>query len=164
MPIAPIKVKLNNFLILIFQVIIMKLTQYTRPRNLLSNKRFSEIMDEFFNEAIHNGNSSFVPGIDISETEDQFLITAEIPGIEKENIDITLNNGRLTISGERSFSEEEEDKKFHRVETKFGSFRRAFHLPENIDEDSIDASYNNGLLDISINKIEANKNKKIEIS
>lgn len=142
----------------------MKLMQYSRPRNLLMNKRFSEIMDEFFNEAVHTGNGSFVPGIDISETDEQFLITAEIPGVKKEDIDINLENGQLTISGERSFKEEEEGKTFHRVETKFGSFRRSFHLPDNIDKDSIDASYNNGLLDISINKTENKVKKQIEIS
>ncbi len=141
----------------------MKLIEYTKPRNLLTNKRFSDIMDEFFNEAVHNGGGSFVPGIDISETDEQFLITAEIPGVKKEDIDINLENGQLTISGQRSFKDEEEGKTFHRVETKFGSFRRSFRLPDNIDEDSIDASYKNGLLNVSINKTESAK-KQIEVN
>lgn len=142
----------------------MKLTRYTRPRNLLMNKRFSDIMDEFFNEAINTGNGSFVPSIDISETDDQFIITAEIPGVKKEDININLENGRLSISGKRSFKDEEEGKTFHRVETKYGSFNRSFQLPDNVDEDSIDASYDGGLLDISINKTENDKKKEIEIS
>lgn len=142
----------------------MKLMQYTRPRNLLNNRRFSDVMDEFFNEAVHNGKSSFTPGIDISETDDQFLITAEIPGVDKDDINIKLENRRLTISGERSFKDEEEGKTYHRVETKFGSFRRSFQLPENIDEDSIDASYKNGLLEVSVAKVESNQKKEIEIS
>lgn len=142
----------------------MKLIEYTRPRNVLRNKRFSDIMDEFFSEAIHNGKGSFVPSIDISETEDQFLISAEIPGVKKDDIDINLENGRLTISGERSFKDEEESKKFHRVETSFGSFRRSFQLPDNIDEESIDASYQDGLLNIGITKAENKSKKKIEIS
>ncbi len=142
----------------------MKLINYTRPRNLMMNKRFSDIMDEFFNEAVHTGNGSFVPGIDISETDEQFLITAEIPGVKKEDISINLENGRLSLSGKRSFKEEEEGKTFHRVETKYGSFNRSFLLPENIDEDSINASYEDGLLNISINKTENKVKKQIEIS
>ncbi len=142
----------------------MKIINYTRPRNLMMNKRFSDIMDEFFNEPIHTDNGSFVPGIDISETDEQFLITAEIPGVKKKDIDINLEKGRLSISGKRSFKDEEEGKTFHRVETKYGSFNRSFHLPDNIDEDSIDASYEDGLLKISIDKTENEEKKQIEIS
>lgn len=138
--------------------------QYTRPKNVLSNKRFSDIMDEFFSEAANTGEGSFVPGIDISETDEQFIITAEIPGVKKDDISIGLENSRLTISGERSFNSEEEQRKFHRVETKFGSFRRSFQLPDNIDEDSIEASYQNGMLNVEINKTQNEVNKQIEIS
>lgn len=142
----------------------MKLMHYSKPRNILSQKGFSYLMDELFNENLNTGNGSFTPGIDISETDDQFLITAEVPGVKKEDINVNLENGRLTISGERSFKEEEKDKKFHRVETKFGSFRRSFQLPDNIDEDSIDASYTDGMLRIGITKTENEEKKKIEIS
>ncbi|HLR33552.1 MAG TPA: Hsp20/alpha crystallin family protein [Fodinibius sp.] len=142
----------------------MTLIRYNRPGGNLMSKRFSDIMDEFFNDAVHARRNSFTPGIDVSESDNQFLISAELPGMKKEDITIDLENGRLTISGERNFKEEEEGKKFHRVETQYGSFSRSFQLPDSIDEESIEASYKDGLLNISINKDEEKAKKQIEIS
>ena len=141
----------------------MKLMRYTQPRINGNNKRFSDIMDEFFNDAVSANNDSFVPSIDVSETEDQFVIEAELPGMAKDNININLENGRLAISGERRLESEEEGKTFHRVENKYGSFNRSFQLPDNIDEESINASYKNGLLHISIQKSASKVKKQIEI-
>lgn len=142
----------------------MTLMRYTRPNRNVTSKNFSDIMDEFFNDVVNDRRDNFVPSIDISETEDQFMITAELPGMSKEDIDISLENGRLAISGERSFKNEEKDKKFHRVETKYGAFERSFQLPDNVDAESISATYENGLLNISINKSEDKVKKQIEIS
>jgi len=138
--------------------------RYNRPDNDVTSKRFSDIMDEFFNDALSARRDNFVPSIDISESDDSFLISAELPGMSKEDIDISLENGRLSISGERSFEKEEKNKKFHRVETKYGSFERSFQLPDNVDEESISASYENGLLNITIEKSEQEVKKQIEIS
>jgi HSP20 family protein len=120
-------------------------------------------MDEFFNDAVSARRDNFVPNIDISETDTQFLISAELPGMKKDDIDISLENSRLSISGERSFENEEEGKKFHRVETKYGSFNRSFQLPDNVDETSIQAKYEDGLLNITIDKSEEKVKKQIEI-
>ena len=128
------------------------------------SKRFSDIMDEFFNDAVNTRQDNFVPGIDIAETDNQFEISAELPGMKKEDINISLDNSRLTISGERSFKEEEEGKTFHRVETSYGSFNRSFQLPDNVDEESINASYEDGLLNITIAKREDKVKKQIEIN
>lgn len=141
----------------------MTLMRYSKPKDPLS-KNFSDIMDEFFNDAVRSRRDSFVPSIDISETDDKFVITAELPGMNKDNIDINLENNRLSISGERSLKKEEEGKKFHRVETQYGTFERSFQLPDNVDEDSISASYENGMLNITIDKSEEEVKKKIEIS
>ncbi len=141
----------------------MTLTRYTRPDTVMS-KRFSDIMDEFFNDAVSDRRGNFIPSIDISESEDQFLISAELPGMNKEDINISLENNRLSISGERNFEKEETGKKYHRVETSYGSFERSFQLPDNVDEKSIKASYENGLLNISIDKSEDKVKKQIEIS
>ncbi|HKK43898.1 MAG TPA: Hsp20/alpha crystallin family protein [Balneolaceae bacterium] len=127
------------------------------------SKRFSDIMDEFFNDAVAARRDSFVPSIDISETDNQFLISAELPGMKKEDININLENGRLSISGERNFENEEKGKTYHRVETKYGSFNRSFQLPDNVDESSINAKYEDGLLNISIDKNEEKVKKQIEI-
>lgn len=142
----------------------MTLVRYNRPNRNVMSKNFSDIMDEFFNDVVNTNRESFVPGIDISETDNQFLISAELPGMKKDDIDISLDNGRLTISGERKFEKEEEGKTFHRVETRYGSFNRSFQLPDNVDEESINAKYENGLLNISIDKAEDKVKKKIEIS
>lgn len=141
----------------------MTLMRYNQPNSDLMSKRFSDIMDEFFNDVVSARRDNFVPSIDISETADQFLISAELPGMKKDDIDISLENGRLSISGERSFEHEEDGKKYHRVETKYGSFNRSFQLPDNVDEGSINAKYEDGLLNITIDKAEDKVKKKIEI-
>jgi len=142
----------------------MTLMRYSKPGKNALDKNFSDIMDEFFNDVVNDRRGNFVPSIDISETDNQFQISAELPGMNKEDIDISLENGRLAISGERSFENEEKDKTFHRVETKYGSFERSFQLPDNVDEESISATYENGLLNISIDKSEDKVKKQIEIS
>lgn len=78
----------------------MKLIQYARPQNRLAHKSFSDIMDEFFNESLKTDKDSFWPDINISETDEQFTITADLPGVNKEAIHINLEDGRLVISGE----------------------------------------------------------------
>lgn len=142
----------------------MTLMRYTRPGSDLMSKRFSDIMDEFFNDAVKARQDSFVPGIDISETDDKFLINVELPGMKKDDIDVSLENGRLTISGERKFEKEDKGKTFHRIETSYGSFNRSFQLPDNVDEESVKATYEDGILNISIDKAEDKVTKKIEIS
>lgn len=128
------------------------------------SRNFSDLMDEFFNDVVNTGRDSFVPGIDISETDEQFEISAELPGMKKEDIDVSLDNGRLSISGERKFENKEEGKTYHRIETSYGAFNRSFQLPDNIDEESISATYEDGLLNITIDKAEDKVKKKIEIS
>lgn len=142
----------------------MTLIRYNRPSRDVFSKNFSDVMDEFFNDVVNQRNNNFVPGIDISETDTQFLVSVELPGVSKEDIDVSLDNGQLTISGERKFEESEEGKTFHRVETKYGSFSRSFHLPDNVDEESINAKYENGLLNITIQKTEDKVKKRIEVS
>jgi len=142
----------------------MTLVRYNRSGNDVMSKRFSDMMDEFFNDAVSARRKSFVPSIDVSETDDQFHITAELPGMKKEDINISLENGRLSISGERSFEKEEEGKTFHRVETQYGSFSRSFQLPDNVSEESIKATYEDGLLNIAIDKSEDKVKRQIEIS
>jgi HSP20 family protein len=142
----------------------MALKRYNRSGRDIMSKQFSDIMDEFFNDVVSQRRDSFVPSIDISETEEQFQISAELPGMKKEDINISLENGRLSISGERSFENEEKGKTFHRVETQYGSFSRSFQLPDNVSEESIKATYEDGLLDITIDKSQEKVKKQIEIN
>lgn len=142
----------------------MTLVRYNRPGNNLASKRFSDIMDEFFNDAVNTRRDNFVPGIDISETDTQFQISVELPGMKKEDISVNLENRQLTISGERKFKDEEKGKTYHRVETNYGSFNRSFQLPDNVEEQTISASYEDGILNITIDKSEEQVKKQIEIS
>ena len=143
----------------------MALIKYTRPNTDLFSRSFNDIVDEFFN---NNNNSyrrdNFMPSVDVSETETQFEVSVELPGMKKEDIAIDLEKGRLTISGERKFKNEEEGKNFHRVETQYGKFSRSFYLPDSIDEDTIAAKYEDGILNITINKSEDKVKKQIEIA
>lgn len=142
----------------------MALMRYTRPDTGLFPRRFSDIMDDFFNDVVSTNRDSFIPGVDISETDDQFLITAELPGMKKEDININIENRRLTISGERRFENKEDGQTYHRVETRYGSFSRSLMLPESVDEESIKARYENGLLNITVSKAEDKVKRQVEIS
>jgi len=141
----------------------MTLIKHTPFDRDLSTRRFSDLLDDFFNEAVTTSNT-FVPGIDVSETDDQFLVNVELPGMKKDDIDVSIENNRLTISGERKFKEEENGVKFHRVESRYGSFTRTIQLPDNVESDSITANYEDGILNISVDKSEDKVRKKIEIT
>ena len=141
----------------------MTLIKYNRPGRNLVGRQFSDIMDEFFNEAVATRGSSFTPDINISETDNKLSIEVEIPGMKKEAINIGVENGALTISGERNNRNEEEGRKYHRVETHYGTFERSFQLPDNVDTESIEATYADGILQIDITKKEEKVKKQIEI-
>ncbi len=141
----------------------MTLIKYSQPNRDIFGKRFSDIMDEFFNDAVATRQHSFAPSIDISETDKQYLIDVEVPGVDKKDIELNIENNTLTISGERKFEKEEDGKHYHRVESSYGSFSRSFTLPENVKDDSIQATYNNGILNITIDKSEQKMKKQIKI-
>jgi HSP20 family protein len=116
---------------------------------------FSNLVDQFFNDSLtRSGGSSFVPKVDIAENENSFELHVAAPGLSKEDFKIELNDGQLTVSGERKFTNEKKDKKFHSIETEYGSFVRSFSLPENADAEKINAKYNNGILELTIPKDE----------
>ncbi|MBL7862261.1 MAG: Hsp20/alpha crystallin family protein [Cyclobacteriaceae bacterium] len=116
---------------------------------------FSALVDRFFNDSItRSGGSSFVPKVDIIETNNAFEIHLAAPGLSKEDFNIELNDNYLTISGERKFSDEKKDKNYHAIETHYGSFSRSFSLPENVDPSKINAKYNNGILELNLPKDE----------
>lgn len=92
------------------------------------------------------------PRVDISESENAFLIKAEVPGVKKEDVKVNLEDGVLSIQGERKQEKEEKGKRFHRIERSYGNFYRSFTLPENIDKTKIKASFNEGLLNLQIPK------------
>jgi len=105
----------------------------------------------------------WAPRVDISETDKEFLIKAEIPDVKKDDVKVTIDKGVLTIRGEKKQEKEEKGKKFHRVECQYGSFTRSFTLPDNVDETAIKASFKDGMLNVQIQKTEKAKPKAIEV-
>ncbi len=102
--------------------------------------------------------------VDISEDENAFHIEAEMPGLKKEDIALGIEEDVLTIRGERKQKTEEQDKNYHRIERTYGSFSRSFNLGEMIDQENIDASFENGILHVHLPKAQqVRKNKEIEI-
>ena len=112
-------------------------------------------------EVIATGD--WAPRVDIAETDKAFVIKAEIPEVNKEDVKVTVDNGVLAIRGERKQEKEEKGKKFHRVERYYGSFTRSFTLPDNVDESKIKASFKDGMLNLQIPKTEEVKPKAIEV-
>ncbi|MEQ9309648.1 MAG: Hsp20/alpha crystallin family protein [Balneolaceae bacterium] len=143
----------------------MALIKYNRPNTDLFSRNFNDIVDEFFNNSATNyRKDNFMPSVDVTESDTQFEVSVELPGLKKEDINVDLEKGRLTISGERKSNKEEEGKNFHRIERQYGKFSRAFYLPESIDDESIIAKYEDGILNITINKSEEKVKKQIEIA
>lgn len=107
--------------------------------------------------------ADWMPIVDISETDGEYLIKAELPEVKKEDVKVTVENGVLTIQGERRQEKEEKGKKYHRVERSYGSFVRSFTLPESIDEGGVRAEYKDGVLNLHLPKSEKVKPKAIEV-
>lgn len=103
------------------------------------------------------------PSADISETDKEYLIRAELPGVRKEDVKVNLASGMITIEGERKQEKDEKGEKFHRVERFYGSFSRRFLLPDNIKVDVVRSDYKDGVLSIHIPKIEKEKPKQIPV-
>jgi HSP20 family protein len=105
----------------------------------------------------------WAPRVDISETDHEFIIKAEIPEVGKEDLKVTVDNNVLTIRGERKQEKEEKGKKFHRVERYYGTFARSFTLPENVDQAKIEASFKDGMLNLRLPKTGEVRAKEIEV-
>jgi HSP20 family protein len=107
--------------------------------------------------------SNFAPAVNIYEDEHTIRIDAELPGMEEKDIDVSLENNMLTISGERKLENEEKKENFHRIERSYGRFTRSFTLPPTVDSEHVNAEFNNGVLRVSLNKKEEAKPRQIKI-
>ena len=134
----------------------MSIVRYNRL-NEFTPTSFSNLIDRFFNESLsRSGGSaySFVPRVDVVEEDNAYQIHVAVPGVSKEDFKLDVNDNVLTISGERKFSKDKKETNFHIFETQFGTFSRAFTLPENADAGKISAKYNNGILEVTVPKDE----------
>ncbi|MBF0444758.1 MAG: Hsp20/alpha crystallin family protein [Magnetococcales bacterium] len=101
--------------------------------------------------------------VDIKEDEHQIVISSDVPGMEQKEIKVNIDNNMLTISGERKFDDEENKEKYHRVERTYGRFSRTFQLPNFTDAGKIQASYKNGVLEVTLPKLEEAKPRSIQV-
>ena len=124
------------------------------------------LWDSFFEEhpirreELWNG---LYPSLDLSETADEFVVKAEIPGTDPKNIDISLNDGMLTIKGEKKREKEEKKENYHFVERTYGSFTRSVQIPGQVQGERVKASYTDGVLKVTLPKSEEAKRKEIKV-
>ena len=107
--------------------------------------------------------TAWAPALDISERKDAYLVTVELPGVEADDLEITLEDGLLTIQGERHFAHDSSEQQFHRVERRYGAFRRSITLPAHVTAEGIQASFEDGVLQILVPKAEEAKPKRIQV-
>ena len=110
-----------------------------------------------------NGERSWMPAVDVWETDNELVYAFDIPGISEDEISVEYDEGALTVSGKRERTEQSENDRFYRYERRFGSFSRTVGLPQGVEEDAIQADYRNGVLEIHVPKPEAPKPRRIQI-
>jgi len=107
--------------------------------------------------------TDWTPVVDIQETDVEYLVKAELPEVKKEDVKVTVENGVLTLQGERKQEKEEKGKKFHRIERSYGSFLRTFTVPLDTDETKVAADFKDGILKVHLPKTEKPRPKAIEV-
>lgn len=114
----------------------------------LLRREMDQLMDRFFDwrpSRSWPGDGGWVPTLDVSETDKEVIVTAELPGMDPKDVDLSLNDSQLTIRGERKKEEEEKGENFHRVERQYGSFQRVVQLPTDVDTEKVDAKDKDGV-------------------
>lgn len=109
------------------------------------------------------GAGSWIPPMDVLESQDHYELTLELPGVTPDQVDVTFSDGVLTIRGERKFYEGYNEESFHRIERRFGAFTRSVTLPAQVDGDRISASFANGVLRLQVPKADQAKPRRIEV-
>jgi HSP20 family protein len=146
----------------------MSITRYNPFHDLRTlqdevNRLFSTNLPRSFgDEGIARG--AWTPSVDIYENKDQIVLEAELPGMKREDFDLSVENNVLTLRGERRFEKREEQDNYHRVERSYGSFTRSFTLPQTVSGEGAAAEYKNGVLRVTLPKREEVKARRIEIS
>lgn len=146
-----------------------------RPRSGSSWDDMSRDFDRLFNEMeqwfggpsrtrFSDNQAEFFPACDVDEDESSYLMTLDIPGVDKNDIDIEVVGNTVKVSGERKFEHEDKSKNRYRMERQYGRFTRSFALPEGVNPNQIEANYDNGVLRISLPKSEQLKSHKISIN
>jgi len=138
-----------------------KFSAFTDIDEMPAIRHFQEAVTRFLNEP-GTGVRPWTPAVDILETENELVLSMDVPGITLQDIEIRLENVTLTIKGERKF-EQSQGKGYHRIERSYGTFARSFTLPNTVDNDRVKAEYRNGVLSVSLAKKEAAKPRTIKV-
>jgi len=140
------------------------LKPYQKPGSI--HNEIDNLLHDFFGGPIHTGPlvGEWLPAADITETEDRIFVKAELPGIEEKDINLSICGNLLAIRGEKKHMKEEKDENHYLGDRYYGSFRRTFQLPADIDQGKAEASFDKSVLKISVPKVEEAKRKKIEIN
>lgn len=144
----------------------MGTNKYNPVRDLMSiqervNKLFDDIMEKEEDGSIRN---TWSPQVDIYETDDEFVVKAELPEVRRDDIEIKIEDNVLTIRGERKFQKDKKGNNYHRVERKYGLFRRSFRLPAEVNQEEIGADLKDGILKVVLKKRPEAGSKRIEIT
>ena len=141
-------------------------TRWNPTTAYLAREPFSRLLETFFTDPQGEevSNRNWIPPVDIQETPEGYKLLAELPGLTKDDINITLENNVLRLSGERKFEKDVKKESYHRVERTYGTFSRAFALPQQVQAEGVQAGFENGVLTVMVPKAEQAKPRKIEIS
>lgn len=126
-----------------------------------SFRAFEDAVNRMFSDAAVGRPWS--PAVDIVENENELILTADVPGVKMEDIDLRLEDGTLTLSGSRKFEAEKNKAGYHRIERAYGSFQRAFTLPDSVDAEKVSAQFENGVLKVTLPKKEVAKPRAIKV-
>lgn len=146
----------------------MSIVRYDPFRDLRSlqdevNRLFSTNLSRAFGEE-GMARGAWNPSVDIYENKDQIVLEAELPGMKREDFDLSIENNVITLRGERRFEKQDDGDNYHRVERSYGSFARSFTLPQTVQADEVSAEYRNGVLRVTMPKREEVKARRIEIA
>jgi len=141
------------------------LVKWQNPaRSLFSLKNMDGVFDDFFNRSVFQPTETEIsPRINVEENDNEWLISAELPGVEKEDVKVNFQDNVLTVSGEKKFEKEDKNKNYHRVERSYGKFSRSLNINSAVLAEKIDASYKDGVLNIILPKAEEAKPKLIDV-
>jgi HSP20 family protein len=146
----------------------MPVVRWTPFQNLIAlqeemNRQFNETLRGGHNEEASWGQHRWTPPVDIHETDDALVLTVDLPGVSKDEVSIEIYQNTLTLKGQRPPHAEINDERSHRVERAYGTFQRAFTLPMQVDQEKVQATYQDGVLELRLPKVEAAKPKRIAI-
>ena len=147
----------------------MAIARWTPMGHLQS---FQDEMNRVFNQFFRGGNGeeagwglrAWTPPVDIHETDDALVINADLPGVSKDDVSTDVHQNTLTLRGQRKYESAVKDERYHRVERAYGTFQRSFVLPATVDQEKVQATFKDGILELHLPKSEASKPKRIAIN